>query len=148
MRALLAAALLAAVLAAPAAGAESTNETLTRLVAACTRLQQPAQTARRALAEKQQQPQQPQAQAQGDCKPAPHLSLNSTTASLACPATAFVGMLGNATHPEAQEAFSLPACSVWPLLEGRTVWLVGGLQVGTLHCASCQGAELCLTTAS
>ena len=123
-RALLLGATALLLLAQPAACVDSTNDTLSRLVAACTRQlqqQQDAGTRRLLAGERQQQ--------QRLCQPEPRRSLNSSAVALACPASALVSMLSNPAHPAAQEAFSLPACSLWPVLEGRTLWLVGGEQV-------------------
>ena len=138
--ALAAALLLAAVC---TAGGDTTSDALSRLVAACPPQQQQQQpppqrqpsqkrAARRALADQAAQP----------CQPAAGRSLNSSAVALACPAKALSSMLSDAWHPAAQEAFGLQACSLWPVLESRTLWLVGGPQVHALSSCCCREGGL------
>ena len=55
-------------------------------------------------------------------------TLNSSHTNLDCPAAALATLLHSSAHSAAKDALGLSACLVWPLLENRALWFVGGQQ--------------------
>ena len=71
---------------------------------------------------------QPAAAGHSTCQATQVSTLNSTHTNLECPAAALATLLHSSAHPAAKDALGLSACQVWPLLEHRALWIVGGQQ--------------------
>ena len=71
---------------------------------------------------------QPAAAGHSTCQATQVSTLNSSHTNLECPAAALATLLQSSAHSAAKDALGLSACQVWPLLEDRALWIVGGQQ--------------------